>query len=54
MLEKNQKSSVLFGDSLWQTIPQIRTDRPVCVLEGTDYSGVNAFIPFDESVTTTF
>ena len=48
MLEKNQKSSVLFGDSLWQTIPQIRTDRPVCVLEGTDYSGVNAFIPFDE------
>lgn len=49
-VNKNQRSSVLFGDELSMEIPPIRTNRPVCVLGGQDGRGTRAFIPFDESL----
>ena len=41
---------MLFGDSLWKTIPAITTQKPLCVLSGTDGAGTKAFIPFDSNI----
>lgn len=49
-INKNQRSSVLFGDELSMVIPPIRTNHPVCVLRGQDSRGSRAFIPFDASL----
>lgn len=50
MIDKKQKSNVLYGDSLWKTIPEITTQKPICVLSGTDGTGTKAFIPFDNNI----
>ena len=50
LVNKNQKSGVLYGNSLWKTIPPINTKTPVCVLSGTDGMGNRAFIPFDSGI----
>lgn len=50
LVNKNQKSAVLFGDSLWNTIPPIYTGQPVCVLAGVDGQGEKAYIPLDKNV----
>lgn len=49
-INKNQRSSVLFGDELSMEIPPIRTNHPICVLRGQDGRGLRAFIPFDASL----
>lgn len=48
LVDKKQTSNVLFGDSLWRTIPEIESDKPVFFLAGTDGNGTDAYIPFDE------
>lgn len=46
-ISRRQKSSVLFGDELNQTIPDIPTKEPICVLQGINGRNENAFIPLD-------
>lgn len=50
MINKQQTSNVLFGDSLWRRVPNIATQKPVCVLSGVDGMGEKAYIPFDNNI----
>lgn len=50
VVNKRQTSNVLYGDSLYRTIPNINTTEPVCVLSGTDGMGQRAYIPFDANI----
>lgn len=42
-----QQSVVLFGDTLNDSMPQVSTKEPICVLKGVDKNNQNAFVPLD-------
>lgn len=47
---RRQQSTVLFGDRLQKTVPQINSSSPCFLLSGADLNGKPAKIPFDEGV----
>ncbi len=49
-VERSQQDSVLFGDELKQSAPDIQCDDPVMYFKGVDNQGVHRMIPISNSV----
>ena len=49
-VERSQQDSVLFGDELKQSAPDIQCDDPVMFFKGVDNQGIHRMIPISNSV----